>query len=85
MGLLSKEDCAAVVSSRCAWVAFVFVLVGLFGICGLQRLYVGRVCTGILQLLTLGLFGVWQVSDMVQILLGVFCDAQGGRLEWGCR
>ncbi|MFT4554768.1 MAG: protein kinase domain-containing protein [Planctomycetales bacterium] len=46
-------------------------------LCGLQRFYVGKNLTGVLYLLTLGLFGVGQLIDIVLIALGEFRDSEG--------
>lgn len=51
--------------------------------CGLHRLYVGKIFTFILQLITLGGFGIWQIIDIVRILMGTFEDAQGREItDW---
>lgn len=53
------------------------------GCCGLHRLYTGKIFTFILQLVTLGGLGIWQLIDIVRILLGSFDDAQGRDItEW---
>ena len=53
------------------------------GLCGLHRLYAGKVGTFILQLITAGGFGIWQIIDIVRILMGSFEDAQGRDIsEW---
>lgn len=49
----------------------------LFCICGLHRIYAGKWVTGILQLITLGFFGIWQVIDIVRIIFGAFTDSEG--------
>lgn len=49
----------------------------IFGICGLHRFYAGKVFTGILQLITVGFFGIWQVIDIVRIIFGAFSDSEG--------
>lgn len=37
------------------------------GLCGIHRIYLGRIGTGILQLITLGGFGIWQLIDLFLI------------------
>lgn len=49
----------------------------LFGICGLHRFYAGKWFTGILQLITAGCFGIWQVIDIIRIIFGSFTDTEG--------
>jgi len=52
-----------------------FFLCLLFGIFGAHRFYVGKITTGILQLITLGGLGIWAMIDLVMILCGVFTDS----------
>jgi TM2 domain-containing membrane protein YozV len=44
---------------------------------GIHRFYVGKVGTGILQLVTLGGLGIWVLIDFVMIVVGKFKDKQG--------
>jgi len=46
-------------------------------LCGLHRFYTGKFVSGVVYLLTLGLFGVGQLIDVVLIALGEFRDAEG--------
>ena len=46
------------------------------GVLGIHRFYVGKVGTGLLQLVTFGGFGIWALVDLVLILVGVFRDKQ---------
>ena len=44
---------------------------------GIHRFYVGKVGTGILQLITLGCCGIWTLIDLIIIVMGKFTDADG--------
>ena len=53
------------------------------GIFGAHRFYVGKVGTGILQLVTVGGLGIWWLIDLIMISVGAFTDADGNKLtEW---
>jgi predicted Ser/Thr protein kinase len=57
-----------------------FLLAFFFGIFGAHRFYVGKIGTGILQLLTFGGMGIWATIDWILILCKAFTDKQGRRL-----
>ena len=60
-----------------------FLLCILFGIFGVHRFYVGKIGTGIFQLLTLGIFGIWTLIDLIMIICGIFRDAAGKKItQW---
>ena len=48
-----------------------------FGIFGVHRYYVGKVATGLFQLLTVGGLGLWVFLDLLVIVLGGFTDKEG--------
>jgi TM2 domain-containing membrane protein YozV len=58
----------------------VFLLCFLFGFLGIHRFYVGKVGTGILQILTLGGLGIWVMIDLIMIIVGAFTDKQGNKI-----
>lgn len=71
------------VSPRSRTVTLALALLCLTTVCGLHRLYAGRFLTFILQLITLGGLGIWQLIDIIRILMGSFEDAQGREIsEW---
>ena len=43
----------------------------------MHRFYVGKVGTGVLQILTLGGLGLWTLLDLLVIVLGGFTDKEG--------
>ncbi len=43
----------------------------------IHRFYVGKIGTGILQLITLGGLGIWALVDFIMIVTGNFKDKQG--------
>jgi TM2 domain-containing membrane protein YozV len=49
----------------------------LLGALGIHRFYVGKIGTGVLQLLTLGGLGFWALFDLIMIIVGKFTDGEG--------
>ena len=57
------------------------VAVLVLGLFGAHRFYVGKIGTGILQILTLGGLGIWTFVDFIIIIVGHFKDKQGRRVS----
>ncbi len=68
-----------VVSAKSKGVAA--VLCFFFGGLGIHRFYVGKVGTGILWFLTLGVFGLGAIIDFIMILCGSFRDKYGALIK----
>ncbi len=51
------------------------------GAFGIHRFYVGKIGTGVLQLVTFGGLGVWTLIDFVMIVIGKFSDAEGQAIK----
>ena len=49
----------------------------LLGGLGVHRFYVGKIGTGILQLITMGGLGIWALIDLIMIAVGKFTDKDG--------
>lgn len=61
------------------WVAlFLSIFLGFFGI---DRFYIGRTRSGIVKLVTLGMLGVWWLSDFILIASDYRKDANGQPLK----
>lgn len=61
------------------WLAALLLCLFLGGI-GVHRFYVGKVGTGILQLITLGGCGIWTLIDLIMIITGSFTDKDGNKI-----
>ena len=62
-------------------IAYVLLLLGWFGVCGLHRFYVGRWVSGLIWLLTFGLLGIGQFVDLF-LLPRMADDYAQGREVW---
>jgi TM2 domain-containing membrane protein YozV len=53
------------------------------GALGVHRFYVGKIGTGVAQLLTVGGLGIWALIDLIMIACGAFKDPEGNPvIEW---
>lgn len=58
------------------------LLLSLFlGSLGVHRFYVGKIGTGILQLITIGGCGIWTLIDIIMIVTGKFTDKDGYEIK----
>jgi TM2 domain-containing membrane protein YozV len=49
---------------------------------GVHRFYVGKIGTGVLQLITLGGLGIWALIDLIMIIMQKFTDGEGNTLQF---
>lgn len=61
------------------WLATLLLCLFLGGI-GVHRFYVGKVGTGILQLITVGGCEIWALIDLIMIITGSFTDKDGNKI-----
>lgn len=47
---------------------------------GIHRFYVGKIGTGILQIITFGGLGIWVLIDFIMIVISKFTDSEGRRI-----
>ena len=66
----------AVEKSEKGFVATLLLALFLGGL-GVHRFFVGKIGTGVLQLVTLGGLGIWALIDIIMIILGSFKDKNG--------
>jgi len=50
------------------------------GFLGVHRFYVGKIGSGIAQLLTFGGLGIWALVDLIILATGSFTDAEGNKI-----
>ena len=78
MPINSKKTCLYSPKSYIACVLFCTFL-GLFGV---HRFYVGKVWTGLLMFITVGGFFIWNIVDLVLIIIGEFKDKSGRLVKY---
>lgn len=64
-------------SPRSRFITFLLSLLICCGFGGVHRIYAGKVITGIIQFATAGGFLIWQIIDILRIVLGCFDDKEG--------
>ncbi|HEV2964955.1 MAG TPA: NINE protein [Candidatus Angelobacter sp.] len=57
-----------------------FLLCFFLGFLGVHRFYVGKIGSGIAQLLTFGGLGIWALVDLIILATGSFTDAEGNKI-----
>ena len=66
--------------SEIDWLVTLLLSIFLVGI-GAHRFYVGKIGTGILQLITAGGCGIWTLIDIIMIISGKFEDKDGNVIQ----
>lgn len=59
----------------------VLLLAIFLGELGVHRFYVGKIGTGILQLITLGGCGIWWLIDVIMVVTNNFSDDEGRKIH----
>jgi TM2 domain-containing membrane protein YozV len=57
-----------------------FLLCFFFGIFGAHRFYVGKIGSGVAQLLTIGGLGIWALVDLILLACSAFTDVNGKKI-----
>ena len=78
---LQKEKLlnSSATTSTTDWLTL-FLLTFFVGVLGVHRFYVGKIGTGFLMLLTLGVLGVWFLVDLILVVTGQFTNKDGEKI-----
>ncbi len=70
-------------SEKSGFIALLLCCLGFAGVSGIHRFYAGKIATGIVWLLTLGVFGFGTIVDIILIVTSNFKDSKGNTLTIG--
>ena len=76
--LINNRKKVCIMSDKKRW--HVVLLCLAFGGMGIHRFYVGKIGTGVIQLVTLSAFGIWGLIDLIMIVTGHFTDKEGKKI-----
>jgi len=52
-----------------------------FAVAGIHRFYLGKICSGIFMLITLGGLGIWTLIDFIFAVSGNMKDKEGNLIQ----
>ena len=61
--------------------AILLCLLGVIGLCGIHRFYVGKTGSGLVNLFTFGMCWIWALVDFILLITGNFTDNKGLKLK----
>lgn len=73
----TNNNAGALQKPKSKMTALILCLIGFLGIGGLHCFYVGKAGMGILYILTMGLFGIGTIVDLIRIATGSYKDSFG--------
>jgi hypothetical protein len=80
MGPMGANPMAMGGAGQKSWMTTLLLAI-FVGWAGVHRFYTGHTLLGVLQLITCGGGGIWQLVDIIFILMGKYTDAQGRPLQ----